>query len=74
MFNNGIRALKLHMIVILNKTVYINNVALAGHVNIGEYAIIGGLSAVHQFVSIGKHAMVSGEAYIKDVPPYVKAN
>jgi len=56
-----------------NNCIIVNSVALGGHVTMGDFAIIGGLSAVHQFVSIGKHAMVSGGSLIrKDVPPYVK--
>ena len=51
-----------------------NSVQLAGHIEIGDWAIIGGLSAVHQFVSIGKHTMISGGSLVrKDVPPYLKA-
>lgn len=51
-----------------------NGVNLAGHVDVGDYAILGGLSAVHQFVQIGAHSMVSGGSLVsKDVPPYVKA-
>ncbi len=45
-----------------------------GNVTIGNYAIIGGLSAVHQFISVGDHAMISGGSLLrKDVPPYTKA-
>ena len=48
--------------------------ALAGHVTVGEFAIIGGLAAVHQFIHIGEHAMISGGSLVrKDVPPYTKA-
>ena len=51
-----------------------NGVALAGHVIIDDHAIIGGNSAVHQFVRIGKHSMISGGSLVrKDIPPYVKA-
>lgn len=51
-----------------------NGVTLAGHVNIYDYAIIGGLCAVHQFVNIGQHVMISGGSLVrKDVPPYTKA-
>ena len=39
-----------------------------------DYAIIGGLAGVHQFIHIGKHAMISGGSLVrKDVPPFVKA-
>jgi UDP-N-acetylglucosamine acyltransferase len=51
-----------------------NASALAGHINVDDYAIIGGLSAVHQFCNIGAHVMISGGSLIrKDVPPYTKA-
>jgi UDP-N-acetylglucosamine acyltransferase len=54
--------------------IIVNGVTLAGHVEIGEYAIIGGLAGVHQFIHIGKHAMISGGSLVrKDVPPFVKA-
>ena len=47
---------------------------MAGHVTVGDYAIIGGLAAVHQFISIGDHAMISGGSLVrKDVPPFTKA-
>jgi UDP-N-acetylglucosamine acyltransferase len=42
---------------------------------VDDYAIIGGTSAVHQFVRIGAHVMISGGALVrKDVPPYTKAS
>jgi UDP-N-acetylglucosamine acyltransferase len=51
-----------------------NNATLAGHIIIGDYATIGGLVAVHQFVRIGDYAFVGGKsAVVKDVPPYVIA-
>ena len=44
---------------------------LGGHVRIGDWAILGGLSAVHQFVRIGRHAMVGGMSGVEhDVIPY----
>ena len=52
----------------------VNGVALAGHVTVGDFAIIGGLAAILQFIAIGDHAMVSGGSLVrKDVPPYTKA-
>jgi len=51
--------------------ILVNNATLAGHVEVGEFAIIGGLSAVHQFVRIGKHAMLGGMSGVEnDVIPY----
>lgn len=57
-----------------NNVILANNATLAGHVIIDDYAIIGGLSAVHQFVRIGKHAMIGGMSGIEnDVIPYGSA-
>ena len=51
-----------------------NNATLAGHITIEDYATIGGLTALHQFVRIGKHAYIGGKsAVVKDVPPFVIA-
>ena len=51
-----------------------NGVQLAGHVTVEDRAIISGLSAVHQFVRIGKHAFIGGCSRVaKDVPPFLKA-
>ena len=51
-----------------------NAVNMAGHVSIGDWAIVGGLTPIHQFVRIGAHAFVGGATRVaKDVPPYVKA-
>ncbi|HYI83251.1 MAG TPA: acyl-ACP--UDP-N-acetylglucosamine O-acyltransferase [Acetobacteraceae bacterium] len=48
-----------------------NNVMLGGHVHIGDGAFIGGGAAVHQFVQIGRLAMVSGMAGVtNDIPPF----
>lgn len=48
-----------------------NNATLAGHVVIEDHAVLGGLSAVHQFVRIGRHAMVGGMSGVeRDVIPY----
>jgi UDP-N-acetylglucosamine acyltransferase len=51
-----------------------NAVNLAGHITIGEWATLSGLTAVHQFVKIGAHSFISGGSLVrKDVPPYTKA-
>ena len=60
-----------HDCKINNNVVLVNNATLAGHVTIEEWAIIGGLSAIHQFVRIGKHAMIGGKTGVaEDVIPY----
>ncbi|MBX9852745.1 MAG: acyl-ACP--UDP-N-acetylglucosamine O-acyltransferase [Cytophagaceae bacterium] len=57
-----------------NNCILANSVQLAGHVQIDDFAIIGGQSAVHQFVKIGAHVMISGGSLVrKDVPPFSKA-
>jgi UDP-N-acetylglucosamine acyltransferase len=56
------------------KVVMANNATLAGHITVGDYATVGGLSAVHQFVRIGDYAFIGGKsAVVKDVPPYLIA-
>ncbi|WP_135077960.1 acyl-ACP--UDP-N-acetylglucosamine O-acyltransferase [Terasakiella sp. SH-1] len=51
--------------------ILVNNATLAGHVIIEDWAIIGGLSAVHQFCRVGRHAMIGGMSGIEnDVIPY----
>lgn len=52
-----------------------NNATLAGHVHVGDWAVIGGLSGVHQFVKIGAHAMIGFQAHVaQDVPPFITAD
>ncbi len=63
-----------HDCILGNHVILVNSVALAGHVEIGDYGIISGLSAVHQFVKIGAHVMIGGGAMVrKDVPPFITA-
>ncbi len=63
-----------HDCIVGSHCVIVNAVSLAGEVEVDDWAIIGGHSAVHQFVRIGAHAMVSGGSLVgKDVPPFVKA-
>ena len=55
-----------------NQTIFANNASLAGHVTVGDYAILGGFTLVHQFCSIGAHALTAfGTGLSMDVPPYV---
>jgi UDP-N-acetylglucosamine acyltransferase len=61
-----------HNCILENNIVIANNVALAGHVHIESNAVIGGVLGVHQFVHIGKLAMLGGMSRIdRDVPPYM---
>jgi len=51
-----------------------NNATLAGHITIGDYSVIGGLVAIHQFVRVGNFAFIGGKsAVVKDIPPYMIA-
>ena len=60
-----------HDCVIADNVILVNNATLAGHVEIEDWAIVGGLSAVHQFVRIGRHAMIGGMTGVtQDVIPY----
>jgi len=60
-----------HDNIIGNNCIFANSVALAGHVEIEDYAILGGLVGVHQFVKIGKHSMIGAHSMIvKDVTPF----
>ncbi len=57
-----------------NNVVLANAVNMAGHTTIEDWAIVGGLTAIHQFVRIGAHAFVGGASRTsQDVPPYTKA-
>jgi UDP-N-acetylglucosamine acyltransferase len=57
-----------------SKTIFANNAQLAGHVSVGDWAILGGFTVVHQFVRIGAHSMTAmGTILLQDLPPYVTA-
>ena len=61
-----------HDCVIGDNTILVNNVALAGHVSVGDWAILGGYTLVHQFCKIGVHSFSGmGTAIGKDVPAFV---
>jgi len=63
-----------HDCMIGNNCILVNTVQVAGHVTIEDWAIIGGASALHQFVKVGAHVMLSGGSLVrKDVPPFTKA-
>jgi len=63
-----------HDCVVGSNCVLANNATLAGHVHIDDWAIMGGLSAVHQFGKVGAHAFIANNAAVtRDVPPYVMA-
>ena len=61
-----------HDCVVGNNTIFANNSQLAGHVHVGDWAILGGFTVVHQFVKIGAHSMTAiCTALLADVPPFV---
>jgi UDP-N-acetylglucosamine acyltransferase len=63
-----------HDCILGDNVILANAVQLAGHVEVGNFAIISGLSGAVQFTRIGAHTYVAGHAVVrKDVPPYVKA-
>lgn len=57
-----------------HQVVMANGATLAGHIVIEDYAVIGGLSAIHQFCRVGTHAFISGlTGVVLDIPPYMLA-
>jgi len=57
-----------------NDIVLANNTSLAGHVEIDDFATLGGFTLVHQFCKLGAHIMTAvGTVIFKDVPPYIRA-
>ena len=58
-----------------NEVVFSNNGTLAGHVQVGDNAVMGGLTAVHQFCRIGRFAITGGcSKIVQDVPPFMIAD
>ena len=63
-----------HDCVVGDHTIFANNASLAGHVEVGDWAILGGFTGAHQFVKIGAHVMTGISSVIfKDIPPFVMA-
>ena len=63
-----------HDCTIGNNTIMANNSSLAGHVDIHDYAILGGFTLIHQFCKVGAHVITAvGSVVFKDIPPYVTA-
>ena len=57
-----------------NRCVMANYATLAGHVELGDWVIMGGYSGTHQFTKVGAHAFIGNNAAVtRDVPPYVMA-
>ena len=64
-----------HDCIVGDGVIFSNNGTLAGHVDVADNAILGGLSAVHQFCRIGRHAITGGcSKIVQDVPPFMIAD
>jgi UDP-N-acetylglucosamine acyltransferase len=64
-----------HDVQLGSHTVLANNATLAGHVHVGDWVIVGGLTGVHQFCRIGAHAFVGFQSHVsQDVPPFMMAS
>lgn len=64
-----------HDCVVGDGVIFSNNGTLAGHVTVEDNAIMGGLSAVHQFCRVGRHAITGGcSKIVQDVPPFMIAD
>jgi UDP-N-acetylglucosamine acyltransferase len=58
-----------------NRVIMANGATLAGHIRVEDFAILGGLCAVHQFVRIGESVMIAGGSMVgQNVPPYTMAS
>lgn len=63
-----------HDCVVGDHVILANNTTLAGHVHVGDWAILGGFTGVHQFCHIGAHAFTAvNSVVVQDVPPYIMA-
>jgi UDP-N-acetylglucosamine acyltransferase len=61
-----------HDCIVGNQVTLANSVQLAGHVHMGDWATVGGLTGIHQYVHLGAHVMVAAASLlVQDVPPYV---
>lgn len=63
-----------HDVQLGHHTVLANNATLAGHVQVDDWAIVGGLSGIHQFCKVGAHVMLGFQSHVsQDVPPFMTA-
>jgi len=61
-----------HDCVVGDNVIFANNATLAGHVQVGDWAILGGFTGVHQFVRVGAHSFCGvGTVLLQDLPPFV---
>ncbi len=63
-----------HDVIVGNNCVFANVATLAGHVEIDDYVVVGGLTPIHQFCKIGSNAMIAGGSVVtQDIPPFCLA-
>ncbi|MFY9512741.1 MAG: acyl-ACP--UDP-N-acetylglucosamine O-acyltransferase [Rubrivivax sp.] len=61
-----------HDVQVGSHTILANNATLAGHVHVGDWVIVGGLTGIHQFCKVGAHAMTGFQSHVsQDVPPFM---
>jgi UDP-N-acetylglucosamine acyltransferase len=61
-----------HDVQVGNRYILANNATLAGHVHVGDWVIVGGLTGIHQFCHVGAHAMTGFQSHVsQDVPPFM---
>lgn len=61
-----------HDVQVGNRCILANNATLAGHVHVGDWVIVGGLTGIHQFCHVGAHAMTGFQSHVsQDVPPFM---
>ncbi len=64
-----------HDCILGDNNIFTHGTVLAGHVEVGNYAFISGIAAIHQFCRIGDYTMIAGcSKIVKDVPPYTVAD
>jgi UDP-N-acetylglucosamine acyltransferase len=64
-----------HDCIVGDGVIFSNNGTIAGHVEVQDHAVIGGLTAVHQYCRIGRHAITGGcSKIVQDVPPFMIAD
>jgi UDP-N-acetylglucosamine acyltransferase len=61
-----------HDVQVGSRCILANNATLAGHVHVGDWVIVGGLTGIHQFCHVGSHAMTGFQSHVsQDVPPFM---
>ena len=61
-----------HDVQLGSHTILANNATLAGHVQVDDWAIVGGLSGIHQFCKVGAHVMTGFQSHVsQDIPPFM---